>query len=183
MSLSRRGAKFEYIPFGRQSERGRAWRQTKAIFSLECRAYGKRKSWFCVLIFPWWFPFQLWVGGVNRLFQHHMRDNYRVPKYQPASVSPKYSRPKLGVTSMELNLLFGMKPSQTNRYSKVKFKKEGLRDFVHNDRQRCNFKVIGMSWIMWGEIKAKVVEKTKSYTNWEVCLCSICSIYDSCKSV
>lgn len=32
-------------------------------------------------------------GSQQTLFQHHMRDNYRVPKYQPASVSPKYSRP------------------------------------------------------------------------------------------
>lgn len=42
----------------------------------------------------------------NRLFQHHMRDNYRAPKYQPASVSPKYSRPEVGVTSIDLNLLW-----------------------------------------------------------------------------
>lgn len=88
-----------------------------------------------------------------------MRDNYRVPKYQPALVSPKYSRPKLGVTSIELNLLFGMKPSQTD------IGKE-RRDFYFY--YRLYFTITApqvmlrlVPWIMsGGEIRVKMVEKT-----------------------
>lgn len=83
----------------------------------ELRRLWKKTLFLSFLLFPdrdFHFSLGLGESAAETLF-NITRHNYRVRHCQPASVSPKYSHPKLGVTSFELNLLFKMRTSQTNR--------------------------------------------------------------------
>lgn len=80
----------------------------RQYFFKECGAYRKKEASLCP------FHFSLMMISISTLGRGSrptlsLRHNYIVPKYPASSASPKYSRLKLGVSSIQLNLLFRMK--------------------------------------------------------------------------